>query len=75
MTPSWTRWPRGMPWPSINDRTEVAVTLTGWRSAHHFSGPGMVRAGTNALEANTSGASSGNAAACADSGLSAGGAA
>jgi len=49
-------------------RTAEAVTETGWWSAKAWSHPGIVSTGTNAEEANTSGAMIGKAAAWAVSG-------
>ena len=54
--------------PIISALTAEAVTETGWCSANGCSQLGMVLTGTNAEEANTSGAITGNAAACAVSG-------
>ena len=44
------------------------MTETGWFLAHGCSQPGMFSTWTNAADANTSGARTGNAAACAVSG-------
>ena len=54
--------------PIVSARTADAVTDTGWCSANGCSQPGIVSTGTNADEANTSGARTGNAAAWAVSG-------
>src|SRR5690349_12438495 len=54
--------------PSVSARTASTVTLTGWCSANVCSHPGIEPIGTNALDANTSGAMIGNDAACAVSG-------
>src|SRR4249919_3324486 len=54
--------------PSVRARNVSIVTETGWFLAHGCSHPGMLSTGTNAADANTSGASTGNAAACAVSG-------
>lgn len=49
--------------PTISSRTAVAVIETGWWLANVWSQSGMVLTGTNAPEANTSGARTGNDAA------------
>src|SRR5262249_22998956 len=54
--------------PRGRARTADAVAETGWLFAKACSQPGMDETGTNAEEAKTSGASTGNAAAWADSG-------
>ncbi|GAA2088960.1 hypothetical protein GCM10009759_11470 [Kitasatospora saccharophila] len=54
--------------PIIGVRTAPAVMVTGWWSAKTWSQPGMVAVGTNAEDAKTSGARTGNAAAVAVSG-------
>ena len=51
-----------------HDTYAVAVADTGWCFANTWSHPGMLLTWTNAEDANTSGASTGNAAAWADSG-------
>jgi hypothetical protein len=53
----------------VRARAADAVTETGGCSANGCSHPGMVSTGTNADDAKTSGAITGNAAACADSGF------
>src|SRR6266516_6442962 len=55
--------------PSVSARAAEAVTDTGWCSANGWSQSGIVATGTNADEAKTSGAITGNEAACAASGL------
>src|SRR5215470_18426779 len=54
--------------PITSARTAFAVTETGWWAAKACSQPGMVLTGMNADEANTRGAITGKAAACAVSG-------
>ncbi len=49
--------------PRTSSRTAITVTETGWLEAKTYSQPGMLSTGTKAAEANTSGASTGNAAA------------
>src|SRR6266487_3040807 len=50
--------------PSVRSRTAVMTAETGWCSAKPCSQVGMELTGTNADDAKTSGASTGNAAAC-----------
>src|ERR671937_1772020 len=54
--------------PRTSARQARAVTETGWWAANGRSQPGIEATGTNTEEANTSGASTGNAAAWAVSG-------
>src|SRR6266550_2475185 len=54
--------------PSTSARTALTVIVTGWWAAKTWSQPGIDVSGTNAEDANTSGASSGKAAAWALSG-------
>src|SRR5690348_15114720 len=53
--------------PYVNDRTASMTIDTGWCSANHLSGAGMVSAATNAVDAKTKGARIGNEAAWAAS--------
>src|SRR5688572_27365816 len=55
--------------PMKSARTAEAVTDTGWLCAKACSQPGIASTGTKADEAKTSGAITGNAAACAASGF------
>src|SRR5215208_6372561 len=55
--------------PIIRARTALTVMVTGWRSAHAWSQPGIDARGTKADEANTSGTVSGKVAAWALSAL------
>ena len=55
--------------PRVRARAADAVTETGWWAANGCSQPGIEPTATNADEAKTSGAMTGKAAACADSGL------
>src|SRR5436190_20929804 len=55
--------------PNVRARAADAVTETGWWPANGCSQPGIELTATNAEDAKTSGAISGKAAACADSGL------
>src|ERR1700683_3891496 len=59
-----SRWPATGP-PIVRTRTALTTAVTGWCLANACSQPGIVATGTKADEANTSGASSGNDAACA----------
>src|SRR5438093_2125172 len=55
--------------PPFTRRLAAKTTAdTGWWFAHGCNHPGIDSAGTNAIDANTSGARTGNAAACAVSG-------
>ena len=54
--------------PIARERAAEAVTDTGWCSANGCSHEAIRLAGTNTVEAKTSGAMIGNAAACAVSG-------
>jgi hypothetical protein len=54
--------------PIVRSRTAVTTADSGWCSAQYWSQSGIDSTGTNALEAKTSGAKIGKAAACAVSG-------